>query len=342
MNTPNSEQTKLAEALRNINVDELPVSEYSKGALLRVLNASEYYLEIYRNSLEKVLTMCDMSPDEMTIVDFGGGHGLLSILAKKLGFERAIYVDYNADALQTARLMSERLGASPDVMLQGDAGVLQQWCESNGVKPNALLAMDVIEHIYVLDEFFAELHTISDRLKMIFTTASTPFNKRVERKLRRAMQEDELGTETRKGFWQKRRDYIQELHSDMSEHELDYWADNTRGLKYEDVARAVESQSPNLLLDPDNTCDPATGSWTERILPIDDYRQLLMPYGFTLTVLPGHYNEHRNGGKKMLSRWYNQSIEKAPNGEPRTRSERRSYKKAMKVAPFIYLIVNCE
>ena len=340
MNIPNVEQTRLAGALRGINVEELPVSEYSKGALLRVLNAAEFYLEIYRNSLEKVLAMCNMPPEEITIVDYGGGHGILSILAKKLGFARVVYIDYNADALQTVQQMSERLGATPDVMLQGDAAVLRQWCESNRVKPNALLAMDVIEHIYVLDEFFGELHSISDMMKMVFTTASTPFNKRVERRLRRAMQEDELGTETRKGFWQKRRDYVQELHPDMSDRELDYWADNTRGLTYADVARAVESQSPNLLLDADNTCDPATGSWTERILPIDDYRQLLMPYGFTLAVVPGRYNEHRHGAKQMMSRYYNKIIDLAPDGEPRTRRERRNYKKALKVAPFIYLIIS--
>ena len=342
MDTPNAEQIKMAVSLGKVNVGELQVSEYSRNALKRVLDAAEYYLEIYRNCLEKVLEMCGLSPEEIIIVDYGGGHGLLSILAKKLGFNKVIYIDYNADALHTVQVLSDILGVAPDVMLQGDVTVLREWCNDNKVKPNALLAMDVIEHIYVLDEFFSELHSISDKMKMVFTTASTPFNKRVVRRLRRAMQEDELGTTTRKGFWQKRRDYLQELHPDMSERELDYWADNTRGLIYEDVERAVESQSPNLLLDPDNTCDPANGSWTERILPIDDYRQLLLPYGFTLSVLPGRYNEHRNGAKKMVSGWYNRDIDKAPQREPQTRRERRNYKKALNVAPFIYLIVNDE
>jgi hypothetical protein len=176
-------------------------------------------------------------------------------------------------------------------------------------------------------------------MKMVFTTASKPYNSRVVRRLRKAMQADELGTTTRKGFWKMRRDFIQKLQPEMSERELDYWADNTRGLVYSDVERAVESQSPNLLLDPDNTCDPETGSWTERILPVEDYRQLLLPYGFTLTVLPGRYNEYRRGPKRWASDYYNKQIDNAPDGEPRGFRERYRYNKALKVAPFIYLVV---
>ncbi|MBP5190054.1 MAG: SAM-dependent methyltransferase [Bacteroidales bacterium] len=305
----------------------------------RTLKAVEYYLDIYRNSLERVLEMCGKSPDEITIVDYGGGHGLLGILAKKLDFRNVIYVDYSADALNAVRQMGETLGVKPNVMLQGDAATLKEWCRENDIVPDALLAMDVIEHIYVLDDFFACIYDISPRMKMVFTTASTPFNARVVRRLHKAMQADELGTTTHKGFWQMRRDYIQKLQPEMSDRELDYWADNTRGLIYNDVARAVEAQSPNLLLDPYNTCNPVTGSWTERILPIDDYRQLMQPYGFNLTVLPGRYNEYRRGPKLWMSRHYNKTIDKAPAGEPHNMRERRRYKKALKVAPFIYLIV---
>ena len=342
MNNPDAIQNTLAHTLAQLDVSRLSISQYSRTALKRVLAAAEYYLEIYRNSLERTLTMCDKSPDRMTIVDYGGGHGLLGILAKKLGFAHVIYIDCNADALQTVHELSALLEAAPDAMLQGDATTLGDWCRNNNVAPDALLAMDVIEHIYVLDEFFAALHSIpthGSSLKMIFTTASTPFNKRIERRLRKAMQADELGTATKKGFWQKRRDYVQELHPDMSDRELDYWADNTRGLTYADVARAVESQSPNLLLDPDNTCDPDTGSWTERLLPVDDYRQLLLPYGYSLSVAPGRYNVHRKGPKKWTSIHYNKTIDNAPAHAPHGFRERRRYRKALKVAPFLYLIV---
>jgi len=342
MTSPDEKQRQLVHELRRIALNELDISTYSRNALSRVLVAVEFYLDIYRASLERVLASGNRAPSEMTIVDYGGGHGLLSVLAKRLGFGRVIYIDYNPDAVQAVRVLGERLGTLPDVMLQGDVGELEQWCLANGVRPHALLAMDVIEHIYVLDDFFAGLHRLSAKMLMLFTTASTPYNQRVVRKLHRAMELDELGGPGKEGFCSMRRMYIKELHPDMPEKELDYWAENTRGLIFDDVRRAVDAQSPNLLLDPYNTCDPRTGSWTERILPVSDYRQLLSAYGYRLLVLPGFYNEYRRGPKEWVSRHYNKIIRRAPQQAPQGLRQRRRMKRALKKAPFIFLMVNPE
>lgn len=337
MNSPDSIQRHLVDLLTNVNVKELDLSPYSRKALKRVLDAAEYYLEIYRESLERVLAHCNKFPAQMTIVDYGGGHGLLSILAKQLGFGQVIYIDTNADAIHTVEVMEKYLGAGPDVVLQGDAPELEEWCHREEVLPDAVLGMDVIEHVYVLDELFAAMHNISPTMLMLFTTASNPKNKRIVRKLHKSMRRDEEGHLGKKGFWQLRRDYVKKLYPDMPARQLDYWADYTRGLAYKDIGRAVESQSPNLLFDEYNTCDPETGSWTERILPIENYRQLLSPYGYKLTVLPGMYNTHRGGPKAWISRCYNRRISRAPKDDPQKRREYCRLEKALKIAPFIYL-----
>ncbi|MBO4307293.1 MAG: class I SAM-dependent methyltransferase [Bacteroidales bacterium] len=339
MSTPNKEQQQMVSDIRQIDIAGLQLSDYSRMALLRITDALEFYLEIYRYAIEKVLEMAHIFPEHAVVVDYGGGHGLLSIFAKRLHFKRVIYVDNNTDAIQTVKILSEKLGDGPDDILSGDAKVLKEWCLNNDVCPDALLSVDVIEHIYVLDDFFSMMHDINPFMSMVFTTASTPYNKRVIRRLHRAMVCDEQGHNGEKGFLTLRREYIAGKYTDMPDRQLDYWAENTRGLTYEDIDRAIDSQSPNLLLDSYNTCDPATGNWTERILPIDDYRHILAPYGYSLTVLPGRYNEHRSGPKEWASLHYNKIIDKSPSGEPTTRRESRRYKKALKVAPFIYLIV---
>ena len=326
--------------LASIDTAASSMTDYCRVSLNRTLNAAEYYVEIYHNSLEKCLELASLSPEEMTIVDYGGGHGLLSAYAKSLGFGRVVYVDINPEAVRMAEQLFEMIGLRPDDIITGDVSQLIEWCHASEVTPNALVSIDVIEHIYVLDDFFGAIHSLSPQMKMVFTTASTPYNSRVVRNLHKAMQADELGTTTRKGFWQKRRDYIQTVWDDMSERELDYWADNTRGLTYDDVKRAVESRSPNLLCDDYNTCDPAIGSWTERILPEEDYRQLLLPYGWSLDVKPGHYNVHRRGLKAIASRRNNKVISMAPTNSPRGFRQRRRYKRALSVAPFIYLMVS--
>ncbi len=340
MTTPDLHQKQMTEALKQLNPDELAISAYSRTALGRTLKAAEFYMDIYRSALEKCVAAVALPPSEITLVDYGGGHGLLSILAKQMDFGRVIYIDMRAESLQTVQTLGERLGTLPDVMLQGDADMLQDWCERNQERPTALLAMDVIEHVYILDEFFATLHRINPAMWMLFTTASTPYNKRVVKRLHKAMILDELGNDQKKGFRTLRREYIQQLHPDMPERMLDLWAEQTRGLIYYDVKRAVESQSPNLLRDPYNTCDPESGSWTERILPIEEYRQLLAPYHYRLTVLPGFYNEHRRGPKEWMSHHYNMRIAEAPDHEPENLRERHKMRKALKVAPFLFLIVD--
>lgn len=339
MLTPNEQQQILSQTLKRMSVSDMAVGSYGRTALHRILGAVDYHLEIYRRSLDKILECCSLSPAEMVLVDYGGGHGLLSIMAKLLGFGQVVYIDANPEVMHTARQLSRHLCAAPDVMLQGEVAELWSWCDTMQVRPHALMAMDVIEHVYVLDDFFAALHSISPAMTMLFTTSATPYNKRVMRKLHHAMNVDEYGPEGKSGYRLLRKQYISRIHPDMSDKQLNYWAENTRGLTYEDVERAVEAMSPNLLLDPYNTCDPATGIWSKRILPIDDYRHLLAPYGFRLSVLPGRYNDHRRGPREWASRYYNSIIDKSPWAEPRDRRERRRYKKALGKAPFIYLVV---
>ena len=201
----------------------------------------------------------------------------------------------------------------------------------------------------MLDDFFAALQAVSPELKMVLTTASNPENRRVVRRLHKAMVDDEQGKGQRKGFLQMREEHIRSQYPDMSDKEANFWARSTRGLIYDDVTRAVEARTPNLLHDMYNTCNPATGSWTERILPLEDYRQLLLPYGRLLTVLPGSYNTYRRGPKAWVSRRLNRRIAKAsnelttgdrPNTRPRSPLKRRRLRRALKVAPFIYLLVH--
>ena len=67
-----------------------------------------------------------------------------------------------------------------------------------------------------------------------------------------------------------------------------------KGLTYPDIQKAIEKKSLPSPEDPYNTCDPATGNWAERILPIQTYEDLLAPYQFKLKVEKGFYNADRN------------------------------------------------
>lgn len=281
----------LLEKIRHTRFEELPISDYSRNYILRIMPDIDYYFAIWERCIGETLAMAPRKAEHLTVADYGGGHGFVSMMLKEKGVGRVLYVDHNPQSVEAVKALSRHFELGPDVAIEGEARELRDWCEKNATAPDALMGMDVIEHIYCLDDFFYNLYAVNPAMPMLFTTGSNPYNYRVTMRLRRAMKSDEAI------FRKQRRDYIATRFADMSEQELDHWADNTRGLKYDDVQRAVESQSPNLLRDPFNTCDPATGSWTERILALEEYRGILQPYGSDVTLENGFYNEqsHRLG-----------------------------------------------
>jgi hypothetical protein len=294
----------IADDIRHIDYNTLPISDYSRSYILRMLPHLDYYLDIYNLCISKLLHLMHQKPESLTVVDYGGGHGFLSCMLAHMGFGRVIYVDYNPQAVETIQSIKQHLGYGPDVILQGDASSLRQWCETNNIHPDGLLGMDVIEHIYRLETFFDDLYAIGP-MPMIFTTGSTPYNPLVVRRLHKVMLADEHGHNGQPGFYQMRRQYLAEHLPQLSEQQLDYWAQHTRGLRFSDLLPTVSSGIHPSINDPYNTCDPATGSWTERILPIESYQKILIPHGAKIEVCNGFYNTHRSGVNAFTSQILN-------------------------------------
>lgn len=301
----------IADDLLKIDYQSLPISDYSRNYILRLLPNLRYYLRIYEHCIAQTVATLKQKPDGLTIVDYGGGHGFLSCLLKRHGFGRVIYIDINPLAVETVAAVKQRLGYGPDNILQGDAATLRHWCRQNSIAPDALLGMDVIEHVYRLDTFFDELFATST-MPMLFTTGSNPDNPIVTRRLRKVMNADEYGKPGKTGFLHQRRQYLADQFPHLSPEELDYWAMHTRGLAYGDIAAAVNSNTPVENRDPYNTCDPASGSWTERILPFAEYRKLIAPHAAHLTVTNGFYNIYRSPQKAIPSRMLNLFLQTCP------------------------------
>lgn len=281
-------------SVATIDFDNLKISDYSQRYIRRMLPVLDYYWDIYDNCLDQILSSVDKPLEKIVLVDYGGGHGFLSFRAKQRGVGHVIYVDFNPKAVQTVNSIAEELGYGPDVVLLGDSKILRDWCDTESEKPDVLMGMDVIEHIYCLDDFFADVNAINPNIHMIFTTGSNPFNMMKCRRLRKTMHQDEIQ------FSQLRREFILKHYPNMDVSNVDSWALNTRGLVYDDILRAIDTETPNLLKDRHNTCNPETGSWTERILSIEEYCAILLPYNWTLSVSKGFYNIHKQGIKGKL------------------------------------------
>ena len=287
--------------MESVDVQKV-VSELEQIALTiggRAAKASSYYLEIYMRCIE------GLSVNDSVIVDYGGGHGLFSLFAKQMGFKQVIYIDINPVSVKKVEELKQKTGYGPDVILCGDAPELKRWCQENNVEPNCLVSIDVIEHVYNLDTFFADLFAINSAMQMVFTTASNPCNALKVRRLRKVMLDDEIGNRENPNFYTLRRDYIRTQYPDFDENTLSSWASATRGLVFDDIKAVVDGENPLPSVDGYNTCDPRTGSWTERVLPIADYQRVVEKNGRTLMCENGFYNRYAPWYKSLVAKILN-------------------------------------
>lgn len=304
-----SSATSLTNRLKEIDYNVLPISDYNKNYIGNLKPALVFFMKIYATCLQQGLKNISVPLSEIVLVDYGGGSGFLSMLAKEIGIGKVIYIDLNPLSVETIRLLKEKACTGPDVILHGNSDTLNNWCKQNEVNPQLLIATDLIEHVYDLNSFFADLMAINGNMHMVFTTASNPFNPYVTHRLRKMMVKCETGNDISPNFLTLRQQYIQKQFPFLSEEKTKEWSKKTRGLIYDDIKIAIESNKVLILEDKYNTCNPENGNWAERILPISAYQQILKPYGYEVQVKKGFYNtDRKNSLFSFLSKSINLKI----------------------------------
>lgn len=307
-----------------LGVDPAMLSEeiYCRKYFIHLRDNSRYYLSIYASVLEKLLQNSQLEKHRICLLDYGAGNGLLGIFACYCGFGCVALNDIDSQFLESARKLSQILRVEIDAFIAGDIQQIKEHPYANHL--NAIAGTDVIEHIYNLDDFFAAIQSINPSTISVFTTASNPLNFFKVRKLRQLQRKDELeggepgdfllfGSEPLQPYYQIRKAIILEILPGINPDELSILATHTRGLNLEDIKKAVDQYSfnktlPVLMLDPYNTCNPLTGSWTERILPLQDYASLYKKNGFSLFIYHGFYNKYKKGLKGLVSNVLNRLI----------------------------------
>ena len=125
----------LISQLKAIDYERLPISKYNKRYIARLKPVLSYYMKIYADCLLKGLESIGSSPEEITLIDYGGGSGFLSILAKQAGIGRVIYIDLNPDSVNTIRILKELVNTGPDIILHGDSDTLTNWAAAKKDNP---------------------------------------------------------------------------------------------------------------------------------------------------------------------------------------------------------------
>jgi 2-polyprenyl-3-methyl-5-hydroxy-6-metoxy-1,4-benzoquinol methylase len=287
------------------------------------LQHKKYYLAIYADVLQKLAQHSAQKKTAIELVDFGAGNGLLGIFAKFCGFNKVFINDIDMKFVDAAKSLAIQLEISINGFITGDIDSVENYLQNE--KPTAIIGTDVIEHIYDLDHFFSVVRKINPSMVSVLTTASNPENYFKTRMLKKIQLKDELeggttdehalfGEHSHEPFLKIREQIIGKHGEGLSSLKITELAKATRGLNTPDILGALQQyklsgKMPVPPFHPTNTCNPLNGSWTERILSLEEYISLYAAAGFTCKFYAGFYNDlEGNVAERFVKKMLNAAI----------------------------------
>jgi 2-polyprenyl-3-methyl-5-hydroxy-6-metoxy-1,4-benzoquinol methylase len=295
--------------IMSLNVDVLPISDYNKIYLKKHLETAEYAARLAWQILEQGVKYCPLPIESLTVAEIGGGTGIISLLAKYLGFKSVIYSDTYAQSCLDFEVIAKHLALKPNSIVQGD---IHQLIAAHPSEIHLMVSRDVIEHIYKPEAFFQTACHQYPNCVMVHNTSANIYNLFKANYFKTIHLKDELEGNTNQfkpgdstaSFYQMRLDFIKTHYPALDEFKQILFAKLTRGHTFDDVKTAIDlyldkKQLPHLISHPTNTCDPATGNWTEHLIKFDDYRSMIPVETHHLKIEYAPYNQFTNRGPKQ-------------------------------------------
>lgn len=273
--------------------------QYTEQYLHHILQHKKYFVEIYATVLNHVLASSVKPREAISLVDYGTGNGLLGLFAKFCGFKQVTLIDISKEFIESANVLDSILKIGVDMFIIGSENSLLNDVK---FKPDAIVGTDVIEHIYNLEVFFVTIKKLNPNIITVFTTASNYKNKVKSFQLKRLQKIDEWkgwSSNSSNGYYPSFREIrmkiIREAFPSFTDTDIKTLVSLTRGRNKEDIVSACQNFADNGHLPGEinhstNTCDPYTGSWSERLLTFEEYGNLYRQNSLTLYIYKGYYN----------------------------------------------------
>jgi hypothetical protein len=319
-------RSRLQRKLGDVDLAAVGLSPYNQRYLTHKLSVIEGELQQVADLLTMCLADSPIPLDRFTLLDYGGGSGVISLLAKELGVGTVVYNDIYDVSCKDAAALAGAIGMQLDGVVCGDVDDVLAYLRAQGHELNAVVSYDVLEHIYDVPSFFGALVTapMSKRFfRLVFASGANIKNARYVRYATRVQTTDELeGTEPEWGhkerdavrpFLEIRRELIGAAAPDLASEQVDELARATRGLRRDDIERAVGEYREHGAISyrpdhPTNTCDPYTGNWSEHLMDPAWLERIVRDAGFDAAVEAGRYATAGGGLKPAAKRLLNAAI----------------------------------
>ena len=316
--------TKLEEAaqrlfykLNKLEVSSLNISDYNKKYLSHHIKNVQFSLQLFCHILYHAFENKTNTIKESTLVDYGGGTGLLGLLAAELGVKKIIYVDFYEVSVEDAGKIAQALLYENVDFVHGEVSNLLAHVNRHVLKVDVLVSSDVIEHIYKLEDFFEALSILNkqQKISLVLQTASNIKNPIKRKELEKYQLNEEFKDRENKfghkqmdslqSYYKIRKGIIKDLMPDINENELHELSSRTRGLRHDDIEKTIllyqkTKVLPTFPKHKTNTCDPHTGNWTERLMEFEWLEEITRNNGFEPLILKGYYGRNFNENKLKI------------------------------------------
>jgi SAM-dependent methyltransferase len=297
--------------LNNIDINSLEISEYVKNYLSQLLSNLKGTIQKYSFLMSLCLAKNRKTLDEFVFVDYGGGSGMFSLLAKELGIKTVIYCDIFDTSCRDAEVIAKAIGNKADEYICGEIRDVVDYFKQNSIQCDALGSYNVIEHIYDIDDFLNQLGFLSEHnYTVVLGTGANPYNPVLKRIITRHHHKREY-TKRNKEYGHKEGDALDAyvnirkrmienyVNDGLNSEEVDLFVALTKGLNEYDIQRCVKNYLDNKIIPdtpdpkfPSNTCDPYTGNWAERLMNPYGLIEILNTNGFKTKVIAGVHGSH--------------------------------------------------
>lgn len=289
--------------INSLELNKINISDYNKNYLSKYINNYSFYIPIYSQLLKKAIIALQKPIQETTFIDYGGGCGILSFLAKEIGFKNVIYSDIYDVSVSDSKEIAAQINIKIDTYICGDIDEFVHYIKKNKITPDLICSIDVLEHIYNLNNWFKKLAELNN-FQLFFMTSANSKNPFIQNRLKKIQIKAEFQGFSETYGWKKsdiirpymvvRKEFITAEFSNLISSEIELLTKKTRGLRKDDIKIAVEEYINtgifNYNIDhPTNTCDPCNGNWTEHLIDLNHLKFILSEKNYTTKFTNSYY-----------------------------------------------------
>jgi 2-polyprenyl-3-methyl-5-hydroxy-6-metoxy-1,4-benzoquinol methylase len=300
---------KLSSKIKAINIDNINISEYNRNYFTKYQDNYSFYMSYYSQLLLKSLKKLDKPVSESTFIDYGGGCGILSYLAKEIGFKTVVYNDIYEISVSDTEIISKNLDIVIDYYVCGGIEELINKINYFGIKPDLICSFDVLEHIYDLEPWFKTVAKINSDFSLLFMTSANSSNPFIKYRLQKLHHKAEYKDFEKDGKWkeidintsflEERKKIITALSPDLKWNDIELLSNKTRGLRKDDIEKVVydyigTGEINYEIEHPTNTCDPYTGNWAENLIDLKKLEVLIKHFNLTASFSNSFYGYSSN------------------------------------------------